>query len=207
MTRESSNEKGFVIHHQIKKIAILLFFSFIAVVKYTALDLVLKWWVKSMLIVQPGYTISLTGFLDLVYSWNHGISFGMFQNYEYSNKIFIGIVSLIILYIWKLLLNSKSYPIYVGYSMILGGAMGNLADRVINGAVFDFISFHIGSFYFPIFNVADGLITIGAITVLYLHYRMAKKIAKAKEKEYDPIDAEAEKIRQMDREIAKKGIK
>lgn len=207
MTREHQNQQGFTIHHQLKKICLLLFFSFIAVIKYTALDLVVKWWVKSMLSQQAGYTMSLTGFLDLVYSWNHGISFGMFQNYEYSNKIFIGIVAIIIIYIWKLLLNSKSYRMYVGYSMILGGAVGNLADRIINGAVFDFISFHIGSFYFPVFNIADALISLGAIIVIHQHYKISKKIAKAKEKEYDPIDEEAEKIRRMDREIAKKGIK
>lgn len=204
MTNES---KGFVIHHQLKKICLLLFFSLIAVAKYTILDLATKWWVKSMLSQQAGYTISLTDFLDLAYSWNHGISFGMFQSYEYSNKIFIIVASIIIIYVWKLLLDSKSYPMYVGYSMILGGAMGNLMDRIINGAVFDFISFHIGSFYFPIFNIADGLITIGALVVIYQHYKISKKIAKAKEKEYDPIDEEAERIRQMDREIAKKGIK
>lgn len=206
MSRESNNE-GFVIHHQLKKISILLFFSFISVVKYTALDLVVKWWVKSMLSTQQGYTMSLTSFLDLVYSWNHGISFGLFQDYEYSNKIFIGIAAVIILYIWKLLLDSKNYPMYVGYSMILGGATGNLMDRILNGAVFDFISFHIYGFYFPVFNIADALITLGAIGVIYQHYKIAKKIAKEKEKEYDPIDEEAEKIRQMDREIAKKGIK
>jgi signal peptidase II len=166
----------------LKKFFLILFFSIISVVKYAALDQASKWWVKSMLTAKAGYTMHITSFLSLVYSWNHGISFGLFREYHaMSNKIFLVINSIIIIYIWKLLFNAKSYKSYIGLSLIIGGAVGNLIDRFVNGAVFDFIYFHYNNFYFPAFNIADSFIFIGAAIVIYEYYRMTKSVAKQQE--------------------------
>ena len=201
------SEEGIKVNFELRKFCIVLFSSLIATAKFTVLDVFTKWWAKSVLIKKAGMVVSPTSFLDFVYSWNKGISFSLFADSENANKIFMGISIVIILYLWKLLLDSKNYKIYKGFTHIIGGALGNLYDRFANGAVFDFISFHYGNFYFPAFNVADFLITIGALIVIYEHYKISKAIAKEKESEYNPISEQAEKIRQMDAEIAKKGIK
>lgn len=195
------------VHHEMRKFGLLLFFSIIASGKYALLDIVTKWWAKSALIVKPGYVASPTSFLDFVYTWNKGISFSMFDNLENSNQIFTYISIGAIIYIWRLLLNAENYRIYTGYSYILGGAIGNLYDRFMNGAVFDFIAFHYKDFYFPAFNLADAFITLGAILVISEYYKLSKAVAKSKENEYNPIADEAERIRKMDAEIAKRGIK
>lgn len=196
------------VHHELKKFALLLFLSIISTIKYAAIDQLSKWWVKSMLVTKPGYVLHITSFLDLVYSWNHGISFGMFQEYQgSSNKIFLILNAAIILYIWRLLLKVENYKLYVGYSLIIGGAVGNLYDRMAHGAVFDFIYFHYQNFYFPAFNIADSFICIGALIILAEHYKITKAIAKKKEQEYDANSVEAERIRKLDAEIAERGIK
>lgn len=204
---QKPQEPLIIVHHELKKFCVLLFYSAIAAGKFTILDLVTKWLAKSTLTVKPGMVASPTSFLDFVYSWNKGISFSLFDNYEHANKIFIAISIIIIIYIWKLLLDAPNYRIYKGYTYIIGGAMGNLFDRILNGAVFDFIAFHYNDIYFPAFNIADALITIGAIIVIWQYYKIAKAVAKKKESEYTPLAAEADRIRKLDAEIAKKGIK
>ena len=62
--------------------------------------------------------------------------------------------------------------------------LGNVVDRIIHGAVFDFIYFHAGKWGFPAFNLADAFIFLGVVVVLYAHNKEAKEIAKAKEEEY-----------------------
>jgi signal peptidase II len=197
-----------IVHHQLKKLALLLFFSIISTIKYALIDQLSKWWVKSILLTKPGYVISITSFLDLVYSWNHGISFGMFQEYQStSNKVFLILNAAIILYIWRLLLKVENYKIYIGYSLIIGGAVGNIYDRLAHGAVFDFIYFHYKNFYFPAFNLADSFICIGALIVAIEYYKITKAVAKKKEAEYDAESVEADRIRKLDAEIAERGIK
>ncbi len=197
-----------VIHHELKKRFLLLFFSTVSTIKYSVIDILSKWWVKSMLLTKPGYVLVITDFLDIVYSWNHGISFGLFQEYhDTANKIFLVVNASIILYIWKLLLNAQNYKFYLGYSLIIGGAVGNLYDRIMHGAVFDFIFFHYRDFYFPAFNIADCLICFGALIIIIEYNKVRKAIAKKKEAEYDPVSVEAEKIRKLDAEIAERGIK
>jgi signal peptidase II len=192
----------------VRKFCILFLCSFISTIKYAIADIISKWWVKSILITKPGHTSSIASFLDIVYSWNYGISFGMFQEYQdTSNRIFLVLNTIIIIYIWKLLLDAPNYKAYVGYSLIIGGACGNLFDRFMNGAVFDFIYFHYESWHFPAFNLADSFISIGALILIREYYKITKAVAKKKEEEYDAISVEANRIRKLDAEIVEKGIK
>ena len=111
--------------------------------------------------------IYLFEFINIYFVWNEGIAFGLlnFNNDLVYNSITLLIVSisLIIAYI---VFKNKDYSAYF-FSMILGGSLGNLFDRVKFAAVPDFIDFHIGNFHWFIFNVADIFITIGIFCLIY----------------------------------------
>ena len=113
-----------------------------------------------------GSEIFSSKFLNINLIWNEGIAFGLFSfNKENFYDILTGIIFLIILGIIYISIRSKGFQRF-SYLMILGGAMGNVFDRVITRAVPDFIDFHIGNFHWFIFNVADIFITIGVIFMI-----------------------------------------
>ena len=120
---------------------------------------------------QPDNSIVITSFFKFIYTWNYGISFGMFSQYlEYSNYILLVLNSLIIMYLMYILLNTSRPLSIISFNLIIGGAIGNLVDRVLHGAVFDFIYFHYQNYSFPAFNLADSFITIGAILFCYDYF-------------------------------------
>ena len=111
--------------------------------------------------------IYLFEFINIYFVLNEGIAFGLlnFNNDLVYNSITLLIVS-ISLIIAYLVFKNKDYSAYF-FSMILGGSLGNLFDRVKFAAVPDFIDFHIGNFHWFIFNVADIFITIGIFCLIY----------------------------------------
>ncbi len=115
-------------------------------------------------------TYKVTSFLSIVHAWNYGISFGLFSEYfHYSNYAFLIINCLIVGYLIAVHNASDSGIQRVGICFIVGGAVGNLIDRILKGAVFDFIHLHYKEYNFPAFNVADAFINIGvAILIIYL---------------------------------------
>ena len=187
-----------VVPPPIKKFFLILLFSIISSGKYVIADQASKYFAQNFLLGQQGYYYKITSFFDLVYSWNYGVSFGMFsENHSYANYVFIVLNSFITLYVWHLAFTARSYRYYVGYVLIVGGALGNLVDRVIHGAVFDFLYFHIGPYGFPAFNLADTFIFFGVAVVIYAHHKEVKDIAKAKEAEYA-----AEQLARADAQLA-----
>ena len=110
--------------------------------------------------------IYLTSFLNFELIWNEGIAFGLlsFENSKIYNFISI-IILLVVLIILFLIYKTKNLTVYF-YSMIVGGALGNLLDRVRYSSVPDFIDFHIGEFHWFIFNIADIFISIGVICLI-----------------------------------------
>lgn len=200
------------LHHQLRKFFLILFFSAVSAGKFMIVDQVAKYLIRNFLLGQQGYYFPVTSFFDLVYSWNYGISFGMFNaSHSVANAIFIILNSIITIYIWYLMFKSTTFLYYQGYGLIMGGAIGNLVDRVVHGAVFDFLYFHLGNFGFPAFNLADTFIFLGVALVIYAHYKESKTIAKEKEEDYNPEDKEladaAALIKRLDEEIANKEIK
>ena len=108
-----------------------------------------------------------SAFFDCVFAWNHGASFSLFAEYhQYSNTGFFILNSLITLYMIWLFITSKYIMEVFSYSLLIGGALGNLIDVIMHGAVFDFIRIHYTNYDFPIFNLADSYITIGSILLL-----------------------------------------
>ena len=106
-------------------------------------------------------------FLNIYLVWNTGIGFGLFSlesNTIYHAVTFVITVVNIILLI--LLIKSKGLNSYL-ISIILGGSLGNLFDRIYYNAVPDFIDFHVGNFHWFIFNIADIFITVGIIGLMF----------------------------------------
>jgi len=115
-------------------------------------------------------------FLNISLIWNEGIAFGLFSfnNKDTYNTLTIFIL-LIILGIFFLMLKSKGLEKY-SLLMILGGALGNVFDRIFANAVPDFIDFHIGNYHWFIFNIADIFITLGVVFMIILELFKNKKV-------------------------------
>ena len=110
----------------------------------------------------------MSKFLNIHLIWNEGIAFGLFS-FQKSNlyNFLTFIIIIVILIIIFMTFRSKGFKKY-SFLMILGGAIGNVFDRIIYNAVPDFIDFHIGEFHWFIFNVADVFISLGIIFMIFL---------------------------------------
>ncbi|HPD82261.1 MAG: signal peptidase II [Alphaproteobacteria bacterium] len=112
----------------------------------------------------PFASVELTSFFNLSMVWNEGISFGLFQN---GNPWPLTIIALAIsgfFSIW--LARSKTWIEAISLSMVIGGALGNVIDRLHFRAVVDFLDFHIKEWHYPAFNVADSLVSIGIVILV-----------------------------------------
>lgn len=114
----------------------------------------------------------ISGWLRIVHTENPGAAFGVLAdgNPLLRSVILIGVSTGVLLFVaWALWSHSASFSTLltrVGLSMILGGALGNLYDRIVHGTVTDFIEVYRGGWSFPAFNVADSAITVGACLLL-----------------------------------------
>ena len=107
-------------------------------------------------------------FLNIYLIWNEGIAFGLFSfNQDNLYNILTSIIVIIIFVILYYLSTAKGLKKYA-FLMILGGAIGNLFDRIFYKAVPDFIDFHVGNFHWFIFNVADVFITLGVFFMILI---------------------------------------
>ena len=107
--------------------------------------------------------IQFGDYFNVVRAWNTGVSFSMFNNYgNVGAYVLSGVAIAVVLALLKWLKTEKSKFVQIALGMIMGGAIGNVIDRLRLGAVFDFLDFHIGENHWPAFNVADSFICIGA---------------------------------------------
>jgi signal peptidase II len=130
------------------------------------LDQLTKWWILEK-VMQPPRVIPITPFFNLVLGWNRGVSFGLFNTDSAINDWLLPLITAGIafsLVIW--LRRAERRRVAVGLALIVGGAVGNLIDRLRFGAVADFLDIHVFGWHWPAFNVADSGITIGAMVIL-----------------------------------------
>jgi len=132
----------------------------------TLTDLISKWMVYTHL-VYGGKIIEITAFFNLVERWNKGVSFSLFSDSGKLTFYILSLVSVIVIsaLVFWLRKEKKIFPI-VALGLVIGGALGNLCDRLYNGAVFDFLDFHIASYHWPAFNFADFSIVIGTFMLI-----------------------------------------
>ena len=126
-----------------------------------------------------GSDIFNSTYLNIVLIWNKGIAFGLLSfNEDYLYNILSIIISMIVVALFIMSIKSQGFKRY-SLLMVIGGALGNLHDRIFFKAVPDFIDFHIGSFHWFIFNVSDIFITFGIIFLIVL------EISSNKEEKYE----------------------
>ena len=144
-------------------------YHFLIAIFVLALDRYTKWLISHRLTMHDGITV-IPGFFRIIHAENPGAAFGIFADspapWKIGLLIFFSIVALLIVsaLLWK-----SSHTLTatgVGLSLILGGAIGNLWDRVVNHRVVDFLLFYIGHYQWPAFNVADSAIVVGACLLL-----------------------------------------
>ena len=114
-----------------------------------------------------GLDIFNSTYLNIVLIWNKGIAFGLLSfNESYLYNIISLIIAIIIIVLVIMSLKSQGFKRYF-LLIIVGGALGNLHDRIFFNAVPDFIDFHVGNFHWFIFNVSDIFITLGVIGMIF----------------------------------------
>ena len=115
-------------------------------------------------------------YLNFYVIWNKGFAFGLFQNdINLVNNIYmiLILIVIIILCIYAIQINRNAY--YFSFSLIIGGAIGNLIDRFSYTAVLDFIDLHYNNFHWYVFNIADITITAGCILTIILELFFKEK--------------------------------
>lgn len=131
------------------------------------LDQISKLWISSHFAYGESYTV--TGFFNLLLIHNLGASFGMLNDAGgWQRWLFSGIaVAASVWIIWLLRKHQQEKLFCIALAFILGGALGNLIDRLMYGYVVDFLDFHWNEHHFAAFNVADSAINIGAALLLW----------------------------------------
>ncbi len=131
------------------------------------LDQLSKFWVAGAL--QFGDGVALTSFFNLVHARNAGAAFSFLAGESgWQRFFFIGIASGASVLIVYLIRKHAAEPWFcLALSLVLGGALGNLIDRVRFGYVVDFLDFYYGTWHFPAFNVADSAIFVGAVLLIW----------------------------------------
>lgn len=116
--------------------------------------------------------IPILPFLRLVHVENKGAAFGLFSNISNTTFIILSLIAMILIVFY--LFHVKRWSEVISISFILGGAIGNLIDRLTIGKVVDFIDFFIGKWHWPAFNVADSALTIGLILFIISNFQRTK---------------------------------
>lgn len=120
----------------------------------------------------------LEGFFNITYITNTGAAFGFMAGSDKWRHIFFQIISIVALcglvYLYRSSHN-RSYSLLWGISLVFGGALGNLIDRIRYKSVVDFLDFYVGRYHWPAFNIADSAITVGGILLAWHFFRITEK--------------------------------
>ena len=144
------------------------YISFLLVALIYFLDRLTKIYVIQLDKNNLGSDIFNSTYLNFVLIWNNGIAFGLFSfNEAYLYNILSLIISMIIIILVVISIKNEGFKRY-SLLMIVGGALGNLHDRIFFNAVPDFIDFHVGNFHWFIFNVSDIFISCGVLIMIIL---------------------------------------
>lgn len=109
----------------------------------------------------------ITPYFNLVEAWNTGVSFSMFDQGGIWGTVILTLFALgVVVFLLHWLSHEQNRLIQAALGLIIGGALGNVLDRIRFGAVYDFLDFHYGDYHWPAFNVADIFICTGAFLII-----------------------------------------
>jgi signal peptidase II len=139
---------------------------FLAAAAVVAVDRLTKW--AALAWLRPGEALELTGFFNLTLVFNRGAAFSFLASAPGWQTPFFVTVALVASGIvsWMLWRDPARRLLCAGLALILGGALGNLWDRLAYGHVVDFLDFHAAGWHWPAFNVADSAISVGAAILI-----------------------------------------
>ena len=126
--------------------------------------LLLNFAIEGALARARGPFVLVPGLLDFSPTWNHGVSFGLFRQDGDSGRLVLTMVlAAVAAFVGYLAWRSANRLQAAGYGLVVGGALGNLADRAFGGAVFDYLFLHLGGFSLFVFNFSDAAISAGVL--------------------------------------------
>jgi len=157
----------------------MIFGLFVALVAFV-LDQLSKFYVFKF--VMENYSpYKVCDYFNIVSAFNKGVSFSMFDNGgDWGRVVLIAFALIVVSFLIQWMRTEGSNLVRLALGLIVGGALGNVADRVKLGAVYDFLDFHYGSYHWPAFNLADTFICIGAFIIL-LHALLNRNKISLKE--------------------------
>jgi signal peptidase II len=145
----------------------------VAVVVFV-LDYLTKIWVVAAIPLGWQHRIEVLPIFNLLYVRNYGAAFSFLSNQGGWQRWLLSLIALgvcALLAFWMRKSTRTEKTLNIAYALIIGGAIGNLFDRLIHGFVIDFLDFHIGTYHWPSFNVADSAICIGAVLIILDSFR------------------------------------
>jgi signal peptidase II len=144
----------------------------VAALAALTLDQAHKYWMLNVYDIAAREPVTLTPFFDLVLSWNYGVSYSLFATHNgWARYLMLVVQAAIVVGLIVWLKSAASRLIGLALGLVIGGALGNMADRLARGAVADFFYLHttlpVGPLANYVFNVADMAITAGVALLLY----------------------------------------
>ena len=161
-----------------------LFLSLAVVV----LDQWTKWLVELHLPHHAAQPV-IDGFLNLTHVRNTGVAFGLFASYGDGGSwmlTLLGLAALTAVGVYFWFAPSRDRMLLAALALVVGGAVGNLMDRISSGAVTDFIDVYIGTYHWPSFNVADSAISVGIVLMAIDSFRTRKEVSEAQAETASP---------------------
>lgn len=141
--------------------------SYILAALVFVVDQLVKYWVLHVARLPEVATIELLPFLSLTYVENRGVSMGMLTaGSSIGRWALVGLTAIIAIIVALWIRRERKWPESLALGLVLGGALGNIVDRIRFGYVVDFVHLHLGSWSFYVFNVADAAISIGVAILL-----------------------------------------
>jgi signal peptidase II len=132
---------------------------------------------------EPYQAVEWAPFLSCVLVFNTGVSFGLFAGETALLRwVLIGVALAISGLLMSWLYNEKRLGVASALGLILGGALGNVFDRIFRHAVVDFLDFHIGEWHWPAFNLADSAITVGVMLYVFTSLRDQRRSSKLRQR-------------------------
>ncbi|MDB4831697.1 signal peptidase II [Hyphomicrobiales bacterium] len=148
-----------------------LFISSVTILISYLIDRLNKYFFINEIGINERSIVEVTPFLDVVLVWNKGISYGLFQQENTIGQIILTMCScLISIFIITWIFKAKNILLYIPLSLIVGGALSNITDRLLFGAVADFYYLHAYGYSWYVFNLADVFIVFGVFVLILINF-------------------------------------